>query len=168
MRAERARAGATREALELWGGLALVVAGFVAVALGWSKAAATADIRIQLQALISGGIGGLAAVIAGGFAVQAYVADSGQRRLERQLDRVTGALLELVGVSSERLLDERALWGPDGADPRSMRVVASHAAFHLPGCDLVEGRKDLRSMTLSEAGNEELTACRVCITEPVG
>ena len=166
-RSRTRRGTVTREALELWGGIALVIGGFVAVALGWSKAAGTADIRVQLQALISGGLGGLAAVVAGAFAVQTYVTDSGLRRLERQLDRVTGALLELVGVSAEQVLDDKGVWGP-GADVRTMRVLASHAAFHLPSCDLVDGRNDLRTLTYQQAGDEELTACRVCIKEPVG
>lgn len=170
-----------RDALELWGGLALVLIGFAAIGLGWVRAADTPDVRVQLQALISGGLGGLGLVVAGGFLVQIALTDAGFRRLEQQLDKVTGALLDLAGSSRRRAVDgrpaadERALWGPptdhateeDATAITSQWVLASSASYHLPGCDLLEGRSDVRPMTVEQAGNEDLAACRVCVREPV-
>lgn len=164
-----------REALELWGGLALVAIGFVAVAIGWVRAAGTVDVRVQLQLLISGGLGGLGLVVAGAFLVQAYLTTSGFRRLEHQLDRVTSALLELAGTASAFRPDEAVPQGQapsDGSEATDTApggwVLASHAAYHVPGCDLLEGREDVRPMTLEEAGAERLAPCRVCVKEPVG
>lgn len=174
-RSNRSHLPVGREGLELWAGIALVAAGFVAVAIGWTKAADTPDVRVQIQALISGGIGGLAAVVAGGFLVQAYLTDTGFRRLERQLDRVTGALLELAGAPAPAPVpvDERATWGapPVSGDDDTVvlsgRVVASHAAYHVPGCDLLEGRDDVRAMNVDQAQREALAPCRVCMGERV-
>ena len=44
---------------------ALVVGGFISMAVAWRMAARTLDVSIQLPALISGGIGGLVLVIVG-------------------------------------------------------------------------------------------------------
>ena len=43
---------------------ALVVAGFAAMVLAWRGAAATLDVPVQVPYLVSGGIGGLALLIA--------------------------------------------------------------------------------------------------------
>lgn len=44
---------------------ALIVGGFVSMAVAWRIAARTLDVSIQLPALISGGLGGLVLVIVG-------------------------------------------------------------------------------------------------------
>jgi hypothetical protein len=45
----------------------------------------------------------------------------------------------------------------------STMVLASHASYHLPGCDVILGRDELRAITLLEAAGQELTPCRSCI-----
>lgn len=46
---------------------ALVVAGFVAIVIGWKVAARTTVVPYQVPALVSGGIGGLSLILIGAF-----------------------------------------------------------------------------------------------------
>lgn len=170
MRVERSTTDRGRDggrfAWGLWGGLALAAVGLVAVAVGWTKAAGTPDVRVQLQALISGGLGGLAAILAGGFLVLSDLTDAGFRRLEAQLDRVTGAVLDLAGHAPG---EAPGGWQPeDGSDAGpSMVVEASHASYHQPGCDVLDGRDGVRSITVAQARGEGLSPCPVCLGEQV-
>ena len=157
-----------RNVLGLWGGLALVGAGFVAVAAGWNEAASTPDVRVQLQALISGGLGGVVMVVGGGFLVLGHLTEYGFRRLEGRLDSVTEALLDLAhGAGTNKAVTAV----PDDASapfaPPSLYVEASHASYHASGCDLIDGRSDVRSMPVDQARSEGLTPCKVCIGELV-
>ena len=43
----------------------LVVAGFVAIAIGWKVSARTSVVAFQIPALVSGGLGGLALIVIG-------------------------------------------------------------------------------------------------------
>ncbi|HZQ87619.1 MAG TPA: hypothetical protein VFA83_22425 [Acidimicrobiales bacterium] len=138
--------------VELPLGLALVAAGFAAIGLGWLDASGTADVRVQMQDLISGGVGGLALVIVGGFLLIAQLAERAARRSEQKLDRVTAALLAMAGSVAPSLVDEP-----------SDEVVASHASYHVASCDLTTGRRRLRKMSKANAVAEGLEPCSVCI-----
>ena len=49
----------------MWVAAGLVLAGFGAFALGWRGAAATLDVPVQVPYLVSGGLAGLALILAG-------------------------------------------------------------------------------------------------------
>lgn len=154
--------------VELPAGLVLIAAGFVAVALGWYDASGTADVRRQLQALISGGFGGLAAVVLGAALVQAHVNSKGARELAGKFDRVADALLDLA-YSREAAPTADAQEMPSAWRPQALtHVLASHASYHAPGCDLTTGREGLRQLTVNEAEREELRPCGVCLPSQVG
>lgn len=134
-------------------GLLLVVGGFAAIFFGWLEASGTADVRVQMQDLISGGIGGLGMLVVGGVLLQSALADRSAARTEAALARLAAVLgpaptdrgLHLVGdVSSD--------------------VVATHASYHRPGCDLLTARDStaLRTLPGEQARAEGLGACRVC------
>lgn len=152
------------ERLELPAALALVAAGFLAIAVGWLDASATPDVRRQLQSFLSGGFGGLALVLLGASLLQARVASRIARAQEDKLDRVADALLDLA------LRERRDTATAGGADDtgevvvtREVRVVATHAGFHLPQCDLVAGRDEVRELSWREAAEEGLRPCGVCL-----
>lgn len=161
--------------VELVVGLVLVAVGFVAVGLGWYDASGTADVRRQMQALISGGFGGLAAVVLGAAIVQAHVSAKGAEDLAGKLERVADALLDLAYSASPA--DSVRSGSPVSPDtdqigalsrPQALtHVLASHASYHAPGCDLAEGRDGLRELTVNQAEKEQLRPCRVCLPAQV-
>ena len=57
--------GVDQVTASVWVAAVLVVAGFVAFALGWRGAAATLDVPVQVPYLVSGGLAGLALILAG-------------------------------------------------------------------------------------------------------
>ena len=133
-------------------GLALLGTGFAAIGLGWLEASGTADVRIQMQDLISGGVGGLAMVLTGVVLLGCHVAASAGRRLEAALAAVTEHMAS--GQPSDT--------APDA--PQDV-VVVSHASYHRPSCDLLADRASLTTAHLTELGERGLSACRVCQPE---
>jgi hypothetical protein len=82
---------------------ALVVAGFVGVAVGWKGAAASLDVAVQLPYVVSGAVAGLATIglAAGLLLVQARRRDEALERAE--MDRLVRAAADLLAaVRSER------------------------------------------------------------------
>lgn len=71
---------------------AFVVGGFVAIALGWRVAARTLYVALQVPALVSGALGGLALVALGA----AFLTTQAGRRLAAQERAETDALLDEV------------------------------------------------------------------------
>ena len=147
-------------------GLLLVVAGFVAVFLGWLEASGTADVRVQMQDLISGGFGGLGMLLVGGVLLQSALADLAARRTEVALQRLADVLepaaddfpLAAAGAPVER--ETRA----------AVTVLATHASYHLPACDLLDGRvaDEVKPTTEKQAKRSGLAACRVCFPTAAG
>lgn len=167
-RTDRLLAGWRR--IELAVGLLLVAAGFVAVGLGWYDASGTPDVRRQMQSLISGGFGGLAAVVLGAAVIQAHVQSRGTHQLADKFDGVAAALLELAGVPTAAG-EEGPTWpsgqASSGGGARApQQVLASHASYHAAGCDLTDGRDSLRELSLDEAEAEGLARCSVCLPAP--
>ncbi|MBW3560957.1 MAG: MFS transporter [Actinobacteria bacterium] len=150
--------------VELPVGMALIAIGFVAVALGWYDASGTPDVRRQLQALISGGFGGLAAVVLGASLVQAHVNSKGADQLAAKFERVADALLDLA-YSRERVSASADTQEIPAERPQAVtHVLASHASYHAPHCDLAADREGLRELTVDQAQREELRPCAVCLS----
>lgn len=72
---------------------AFVVGGFVAIALGWRVAARTLYVALQVPALVSGALGGLALVALG----TAFATTQAGRRIAAQERADTDALLDELG-----------------------------------------------------------------------
>lgn len=143
--------------VELPVGIVLIAAGFLAVFLGWVDASGTVEVHRQLQAMISGGFGGLALVLLGATFVISHVGSTSARQLEGKLDRVADALLDLAFREEDDAARDIT------AQIREPVVLASNASYHLPECDLVKGREEgMRQVPLSEVAFSDLTACGVC------
>lgn len=76
---------------------AIVVAGLLAIGLGWRVAAHTAFVPAQIAALMSGGLGGLALVVIGAVLTVVQVG----RRLAAAEAQATDAVLD----EAERMLE---------------------------------------------------------------
>jgi hypothetical protein len=85
---------------------AMVVAGFVAMGIGWRVAARTLDVSIQVPAIISGGVGGLVLVAVG---TGLFVSQVGRLRaaderahVDEVLDRASQMVQELRAAREGR------------------------------------------------------------------
>jgi hypothetical protein len=84
--------------------LALVIAGFVAIGLGWRAAARTLFVPFQVPALVSGGIGGLALIVLGAGLAATQVG----RRLAAEERAETEDLLDEAAAVLDVLKGRRA------------------------------------------------------------
>ncbi|HVU61286.1 MAG TPA: hypothetical protein VG899_07840 [Mycobacteriales bacterium] len=98
-------------ALALWSCAALVVAGGVAITVGYVIAARTLDVFDQIPALVSGGIGGIALVVTG--CVLGYV-QVGRACAERERADDDAVLLRVGTLAA---LERRRLAAPPVAAP---------------------------------------------------
>ena len=135
---------AALERVEVPAGLLLLGGGFLAVGAGWLEASGTADVRIQMQDLISGGIGGLAMVVVA-------------------LALLLGAVVSRAGRRLEQLLLPLAPLAQDVKPTESADLVATHASYHRASCDLVADRPGL--LPLQPEDVDDLSACGVCRPE---
>lgn len=136
--------------------------GLVLILLGWYGAARTPHLFEQIPYLISGGLLGLALVVAGGFV---YFGSWLARMTAQSRDQARAAsasierLAELLSANGEparlRLLTTSA--------PAELWATASGTLFHRAGCTAVAGRAGLRRV---EAGEQGLRPCRLC--DPLG
>ncbi|HUR13775.1 MAG TPA: hypothetical protein VM097_04700 [Mycobacteriales bacterium] len=158
----RGRRGLSSDRWMLVVGGTLLPLGVMLVLLGWWGASHTVFVFEQVPYLLSGGVLGLALVIAGGFLYFAYWLTLMVR--ESRLGRAE--LADALG-RVERLLEEA------GAAPRtarskgapSSRLVATRTGtmVHRPDCVAVDGKADLREVDAETAG---LTPCKLC--DPFG
>jgi uncharacterized membrane protein HdeD (DUF308 family) len=82
-------------AVSMWVAAGLVLAGFVAFALGWRGAAATLDVPVQVPYIVSGGLVGLALIVAG---VVLVLVQLGRREAADERELVAGVLTEAHAV----------------------------------------------------------------------
>jgi hypothetical protein len=88
--------------LLLFGGI--VLAGFVAIALGWRVAARTLVVPFQVPAMVSGGLGGLALIILGAGLASIQVG----RRLAAEERAETEDLLDEAAALMDAMKGTRA------------------------------------------------------------
>ena len=79
----------------------LVVTGFAAMVLGWRGAAATLEVPVQVPYLVSGGVGGLALLIAAATIVDVQVGRHLAARERASLEAVVSELRERVAAQVE-------------------------------------------------------------------
>jgi hypothetical protein len=156
----RANSNTLERALLITGGV-LMPLGVLFIILGWIGASRTPLTFEQNDYLISGGVLGLALVVAGGFTYFAYWQTVRIRESRHQTAELTAslhrieALLEYVGAATEG----------GGTVTRRISFVATPTGsmFHRPDCPTVAGRADLVDV---DPDNTELRACRIC--DPLG
>jgi hypothetical protein len=155
----RLRTRASEGHLDRWllvtGGV-LMPLGIVFIILGWAGASRTPLPFEQTDYLISGGILGLALVVAGGFTYFAYWQTVRIRESRVQAANLTKAVQRL----------EALLGGADGAGgvvgtrvATRFVATASGSIFHRPDCAAVAGRDDL---TQVDPATTKLRPCRIC------
>jgi len=138
-------------------GLAAVAGGFVLLIESWWDGSGTPDARVELQDVISA-IGAGALVIAGMLLIVGELFMSMRRSSERQSERMIAALQQIAAGTAA----QQETGGAAAVSPSSV-VLASHASYHTPTCDLVLGREGVTVTTLSEAHAKGLTPCRACL-----
>ena len=137
------------------GGTALPL-GLVLVLLGWLGASRTVLLFEQLPYLISGGLLGVALVVAGGFVYFAYWLTLLVRETRRGREELTAGLGRL-----EELLAASLLSGGAASGTASGSLVATRTGtmLHRSDCAVVAGREGLRPVAADAPG---LTPCRLC------
>jgi hypothetical protein len=136
-------------------GVALAVAGVVAIFLAWNGAAGVDHVQGQIPYLISGGLVGLALIGAGLMVVNVQARRQDTADVVARLDDIAEAVHHLLSTSS---VSPTALT----AVPDSGMVVAGRTTYHLPSCHVVAEKDDLQPMTSAEAGTRGLSPCRIC------
>ena len=141
------------------GGLLLPL-GLLLVLLGWWGASHTVFVFEQVPYLLSGGVLGLALVVAGGFVYFAY-----WLTLLVRENRTGRAELVTVLARLERLLEEGSVAAPRRPGVPAGQLVATKTGtmIHRKDCVAVDGKSDLRPVTADTAG---LTPCKLC--DPLG
>lgn len=81
-----------------WVAGALVLAGFVAVVLGWRGVAGTLAVPVQVPYLVSGGLGGLALIVGAGTIVNVQITRHLAAREREMLDTVIDDAREVVAA----------------------------------------------------------------------
>jgi hypothetical protein len=135
-------------------GLTGIVAGFVAIGLGWSGAANKACVDCQFPYLISGAAAGIGLIIFGGVMLILAQIRAERAHLLTSLERATPAAAAISnGITGRR------------AAIANGQVIAGSASYHRPDCRLVKEKQGLPVMDESAAEASGLTPCRVCHPE---
>ncbi|MDQ1397310.1 MAG: hypothetical protein QOG64_2569, partial [Acidimicrobiaceae bacterium] len=151
----------------------------VLVLLGWYGAAHSPFLFQQIPYLVSGGVLGMAFVIAGGFCYfgfwltkLVYEGREQNEALLAALERVE-ARLGPVGMPASRSPNGVSPGGSpagpadepaNGSAPSSMLVAtASGTMMHRPDCSIVAGKDGLREVS---PGDSSLKPCRICEPTP--
>ena len=134
----------------------LMPLGVLLIILGWVGASHTPLQFEQTPYLISGGILGLAFVIAGGFVYFAYWQTLRVRESREQTEAVTAALGRLESL----LASGASTTGNASAGVTAGFVATPNGSiFHRPDCTVVAGRSDLTSINPDKT---KLEPCRIC------
>lgn len=150
----RAASGNLDHWLLISGGV-LMPLGVVLILLGWAGASRTPLPFEQNDYLISGGLLGLALVIAGGFTYFAYWQTVRIRESRIQASDLTGAIGRLEALLS----GGAAIGGALAAPGQTFVATASGSIFHRPDCPAVISRDDLSKV---DAATTKLRPCRIC------
>lgn len=135
-------------------GLLFIAGGFVIIGFAWNGAASRNFIQGQFPYLISGGVTGLGLIVTG--SVLLLIATA---RAERQV--VTDKFDELSLLLS-RTLNRMQVSSSNGSSDHQEQVIASSSVYHRAGCKILEGKKDLTTLSVDQAVDEGLSPCRAC------
>ena len=145
-------------------GLAVCLAGFVAIFLGWNGAAGYDRVPSQMPYLF-GAIGGLGLVFVGSAMVVVEANRQQRGELKESIEAVRAALGD--APSSSRKVNgnpsSATSVATSSSTSRNGAVVAGRSAYHRPDCRLLEGRdSDTNLVTAAAAAADGLTPCRIC------
>lgn len=130
------------------------LAGAITLIVTWYKISGLALVAEQLPYLASGGLGGLALVIAGAGCLSAG-----------RSARIEARLVDLLSIATEPVSAAGAeRTAPAGSSARvdgPVFTVTGGTTYHRPDCRLLRG-KETSSLPLGEATAQGLTPCPVC------
>jgi hypothetical protein len=135
-------------------GLAFIAAGFVFIFFAWNGAASKNFIQGQFPYVLSGGITGMALVVTGSLLLFLSTI-----RAERQL--MTEKLDEVVRLLGRNLAGLQ-FSSSNGGSELAQKVVAASSHYHRVECRILQGKSGLITVSLQQAIDEGLQACRVC------
>lgn len=133
----------------------LMPLGVLLIILGWVGASRTPLPFEQTPYLISGGLLGLAFVVAGGFVYFAYWQTIRVRESREQAEALTTALARLEAL----LASGASTTGAAAGVTAGYVSTPNGSIFHRPDCTVVAGRKDLTSVNPDKT---KLEPCRIC------
>jgi hypothetical protein len=154
---QRLRTRAASGGLDHWlliVGSILMPLGVVFILLGWAGASRTPLPFEQNDYLISGGLLGLALVMAGGFTYFAYWQTVRIRESRVQSATLTSAINRL-----EAMLGGGGTVATSLGHAPTLVATAGGSIFHRPDCPAVAGRDDLSNV---DPNNTALRPCRIC------
>lgn len=152
-----------------WVAWLLVVAGLVAIIIGWAGSADKTFPAQQIPYLISGGMLGIGLIFLGGIMM-------GVQDLRRAITRITSLEQQVHDLHAVLLAH------PDAPDPaaaagngaaRTVTIVAvlpTGSTFHRPDCGIIAGKDGVESTSLADANERGLSPCKLCspvVDEPV-
>jgi hypothetical protein len=139
----------------------LLPLGLLVIVIGWYGAAHTPYLFEQLPYLISGGLLGLALVVAGGLVYFGSWIARGTANQQHASEQIVALLQEIRDELAARPTaapaTPRARKGGNGSAP--FVATARGSMLHRPGCAVVTGREDLRPVGADGAG---LQPCGLC------
>lgn len=134
----------------------LLPLGVMLVLLGWKGASSTPLVFEQNSYLLSGGLLGLALVVAGGFVYFGYW----MTLLVRESRTTRTELVAVLSRMEQLLADGPAPRGARGAGRAELLVATRNGTmFHRPDCVAVDGKDGLRYVT---ADDPTLSPCKLC------
>jgi hypothetical protein len=155
--AARPKGRAGRTAVDTWLLLAVLffLAGTITLIVTWYKISGLALVAEQLPYLASGGLGGLALIIAGAGCLSA----GRSARIEARLVDLVNIATEPVGATPANDTTAAAAAGTD--TDGLVLTVTGGTTYHRPGCRLLAG-KQTSTLPRGEAIAQGLTPCPVC------
>jgi hypothetical protein len=129
-------------------GCVLVPLGITLILLGWLGTSQTPLVFEQIPYLVSGGLLGLALVVAGGFAYFGYWQSVRVREARDQHEELLAEVRRLTGPPSASV----------GREPEGLVMTEHGTMVHRPDCPVVRDRTGLRVVT-DDAG---LELCGIC------
>lgn len=143
-------------------GWLLVAGGATALVVGWFGVSREVLVARQLPYVLSGGLGGVALVIVGAV----LLAGNDQRRLADRLDDMDDRIADLHAalLVDPRTVDAAASNGrSNGTGGDTVAVVPDGELRHTLDCPIVAGKDDVQHLSLEDAQERGLGACRLCL-----
>lgn len=135
-------------------GLLFATSGFVVLGFAWEGAASINFVTGQFPYLLSGGFMGLALVITGCTLLFLSTIRAERQILTDKFDEMTRLLSRNLG---------RLQVSTNGSGPNAHeQVVAGTHVYHRADCKILSGKTGLTTISVEQAANEGLEACRAC------
>jgi hypothetical protein len=146
-------------------GYIFIVAGLIALFIGWYGAAGQSVVAKQIPYVASGGLLGVVLITVGNrvFLINDLRRDSG--RLDRLEEMV--AELHAVLLTSTDAVPVQATTALAAGDAKPFRAVQRGTIYHLPTCTMVDG-KDAVNISKGDIASRGLKPCRICTPDTAG